>query len=400
MSKPVVKRLLDTGYCVYMIRTQAHHLALRFEAFAPGEIAVSSITVAKLQAYAETTENPARNRQALEQFLLPLVVADFDAEAARRLAWRGAQGHMHADVHAALLAAHALRLNAVLVARRPELYAGIAGLQVQTAVDEGTHMPADEAPIAAPLPTAPRPAPGARRTIVMTGSHDLSLDLLADWLHHSHPEYVLAAAHVGSTAGLLALRQHEAHLAGAHLLDETTGDFNISHVRRLLTDQGEHVVVIAFVRRVQGLIVAPGNPKQLASLEDLLRPDVRFVNRQPGAGTRVLLDFHLQQARIDPAAVNGYDVASPTHLAVASAVARGHADCGLGIQAAAQAFHLDFMPLCEERFDLVIPQVIYTSGLLAPLLALLRNRSAGFPAAVEALGGYRTDQMGTVLAEL
>jgi len=394
-----VKRLLDTSYCVYMIRTQAHHLAPRFEAFAPGEIAVSSITVAKLQAYAQTTENPARNRQALDQFLLPLVVADFDAEAARRLAQAGAQGQLHADVHAALLAAHALRLNAVLVTRRPELYAGIAGLQVQTAVDEGAHAPAGDAPFAAPLPLPPRPAAGARRTIVMTGSHDLSLDLLADWLHHSHPELVLAAAHVGSMAGLLALRQHEAHLAGTHLLDETTGDFNISHVRRLLADHGEHVVMIAFVRRMQGLIVAPGNPKQLASLEDLPRPDVHFVNRQPGAGTRVLLDFHLHRAHIDPAAVNGYDVETPTHLAVASAVAQGHADCGLGIQAAAQAFHLDFVPLCEERFDLVIPQAIYTSGLLAPLLALLRNRSTGFPAAVEALGGYRTDQMGAVLAE-
>lgn len=398
MSGPAVRRLLDTSYCLYLIRTQAHHLAPRFEAFAPGELAVSSLTVARLQAYAQATQDPARNRRALEQFLLPLVVAGFDAEAARKLAEASAGGPLQTDVHAALLAAHALRLNAILVTRRPDLYAGIAGLQVQTELDGEPSVHA-----AHPHPTPPTvralPAPAAH-TIIMAGSHDLSLDLLATWLHHSHPELVLAAAHVGSMAGLLALQRHEAHLAGTHLLDEATGEFNIGQVRRLLVDQGEHVVLMAFVSRMQGLIVPPGNPKRLTSLEALRARTVRFVNRQPGAGTRVLLDFHLHTAGIDPATVNGYAVEAPTHLAVASAVAQGQADCGLGIQAAAQAFHLDFVPLCEERFDLVIPQAVYASSLLAPLLAILRNRQGGFAAAVEALGGYNTTQMGVVLAEL
>ena len=173
--------------------------------------------------------------------------------------------------------------------------------------------------------------------------------------------------------GLLALREQGAHVAGIHLLDEETGEFNRRHVERLLAAYGVHVVLVGFVNRIQGLIVAPGNPKGIATLADLARDDVQFINRQAGAGTRLLLDVHLRQAGIEPAQVRGYEVETTTHSGVASAVVRGEADCGLGIQAAAQAQGLTFVPLFAERFDLAIPVAYYEHPLLLPLLALLRR---------------------------
>ena len=135
-------------------------------------------------------------------------------------------------------------------------------------------------------------------------------------------------------------------------------------------------------------------------LLDLARPDVTFVNRQAGAGTRVLLDFHLRRSGLEPQQIRGYERQEPTHLAVAAAVADGRADCGLGVFAAARALDLDFLPLFHERFDLVIPQEHYDSPLLAPLLGLLRRPQAGFMQQVAALGGYATGEMGKVLAEM
>ena len=400
MTTPLVRLLLDTSYCLYLIREKPLDKQVDFAAYAPGELAVSSITVAALQSYAQASRRPEQNRRALDQFLLPLVVADFDAEAARLLAHAGAQGQVQGNVHAALLAAHARRLNAALVTRRPDLYAGVPGLRLQSDVGD-----AEQAGIvqpgtaAAPAPRLRTPAAGPH-TIVMTGSHDLSLDLLADQLHAAHPSLVLAAAHVGSLTGLLALREHEAHLAGAHLLDTETGEFNTSYAQRLLAAYGVHVVLVGLVSRVQGLIVGRNNPKAIAALADLAREDVVFVNRQPGAGTRILLDFHLRLAQVAPVQIQGYASEATTHLAVASAVAQGQADCGLGIQAAAQTLGLDFVPLFDERYDLVIPVEHYASALLAPLLELLRQPEPEFRRRVEALGGYRTSVMGRVMAEL
>jgi putative molybdopterin biosynthesis protein len=201
---------------------------------------------------------------------------------------------------------------------------------------------------------------------------------------------------VGSLGGLLALSRSEAHLAGSHLLDEATGEYNIPYVRRLLP--GIPVVVLGFVQREQGLIVARGNPKQIAGLADLARSEVTFINRQRGAGTRVLLDYRLRQAGIDSRAIQGYDRQEFTHLAVAAAVASGAADCGMGILAAARALGLDFVPLDLERYDLVIPARFYGDDLLAPLLEIIR--SAEFAAQVRALGGYRIPDIGQVLAEV
>ena len=145
---------------------------------------------------------------------------------------------------------------------------------------------------------------------------------------------------MGSLGGLLALARGEAHFAGSHLLDEETGEYNVAYIRRLLPDV--RIVLLGFVQREQGLIVPRGNPKGIRGLTDLARPDVVFINRQRGAGTRVLLDYRLKGAGIDPRAIQGYDRQEFTHLAVAAAVASGAADCGLGILAAARALDLDF----------------------------------------------------------
>ncbi len=241
-----------------------------------------------------------------------------------------------------------------------------------------------------------KPADQVRRTIVAIGSHDLTLDLLADELGQRYPGRSLSSANVGSVGGLLALSRGEAHLAGSHLLDEDTGEYNVAYIRRLLPQTS--VVVLGFVQRVQGLIVPAGNPKGIRTLEDLVRPDVVFINRQRGAGTRVLLDYRLRQLGIHPAAIQGYDRQEFTHLAVAAAVASGAADCGLGILAAARALRLDFVPVGEEQYDLIVPAAHFGSDALAPLLAIIRDPA--FAARVSGLGGYATPEIGRVRVEM
>ena len=231
------------------------------------------------------------------------------------------------------------------------------------------------------------------RTIFCIGSHDLTLDLLSQFLAEHDRRFV--SANVGSQGGLVALRRGEAHLAGSHLFDPQTGEFNSSYIRQYLPDIP--VKVVALVRREQGLLLKHGNPKGIKGLDDLGRSTVRFVNRQRGAGTRVLLDYHLKLIGISPEMIQGYNQEEYTHLGVAAAVVSGRADCGLGIAAAAQALDLDFIPLFQERYDLVLPKKYADDNLLAPLFGLLSSRA--FRDAVSKLKGYDVSVMGTVILE-
>lgn len=232
------------------------------------------------------------------------------------------------------------------------------------------------------------------RTIFAIGSHDLTLDLIAQYL--AQRGSALTSANAGSLGGLVALRRGEAHLAGSHLMDPATGEYNLSYIRQYLP--GVPVRVVALVGRAQGLMVPRGNPLMIRGLADLASPEVRFVNRQRGAGTRVLLDYHLERLGIAPDAIQGYNQEEYTHLAVAASIASGRTDCGLGIAAAAQALELDFIPLFSERYDLVIPREFAESPLLEPLFEVLVDPR--FRNAVASLPGYDVEPMGTIIAEM
>ncbi|MBD3182017.1 molybdopterin biosynthesis protein [Candidatus Poribacteria bacterium] len=239
-----------------------------------------------------------------------------------------------------------------------------------------------------------RSAEDIKNSVVAIGSHDITLDILADEIKASHPEINFSSAHVGSLGGLMAIKRGEAHMAGTHLLDEETGDYNVSYIKRMLSDM--ELSLINLVYRTQGLIVTPGNPKNIKDLSDLVRDDVTFCNRQRGSGTRVLLDYQLKQAGILSNQVDGYAREVYTHMAVASAVTTGIADAGLGIYAAAKALGLDFIPISEERYDLIIPDKFIQNPSLAELLNII-NESDNFRKRVLELGGYDTRDMGKVI---
>ena len=233
------------------------------------------------------------------------------------------------------------------------------------------------------------------RSIVAIGSHDLTLDLLAQFLAAKGSGTRLTSANVGSLGGLLALRRGHAHLAGSHLLDPITGRYNVAYLARYLP--GIEVVLVTLVGREQGWIVRPGNPLGLSGWDDLNNPGIHFVNRQRGAGTRMLLDYELEKQGIEASQILGYEREEYTHLATAAAVASGTADAGLGIRAAAIALDLHFIPLVHERYDLVIPKAHYHGKLLEPILALLYDKS--FRTAVAGMPGYDVTSMGEIISE-
>ena len=241
-----------------------------------------------------------------------------------------------------------------------------------------------------------RPAEAIEDTVVAIGSHDMTLDLLASHVRRARPQMTLASSNVGSMGGLMALARGEAHMAGSHLLDEATGEYNLSFIRRFLKGRG--IVVVNLVQRIQGLIVPNGNPMGIGALADLARDDVEFINRQRGSGTRLLLDYKLKELGIEFEEVRGYDREEYTHLAVAAAVAGGRADVGLGILSAANAMGLDFVPLLSEQYDLVIPSERYEDEKVQFVLSVIRDDT--FRREVDALGGYDTSSMGQVVAEL
>lgn len=227
-------------------------------------------------------------------------------------------------------------------------------------------------------------------TIVAVGSHDNTIDILSDMMKAESHRYTLSSSHVGSMGGLAAVRKNLCHIAGTHLLDTADGSYNISYIKQYIPDTP--VRLIHLVRREQGLMVAPGNPKQIRGIRDLTRKDVAFINRQAGSGTRILLDYHMARESIDPGDMTGYENEEFTHMAVAVAVLGQTADAGLGIYAAAKALGLDFIPVATESYDLVIPEKFVDTPQIKLLLAVIR--SAVFQERVEALGGYHTQDTG------
>jgi len=234
------------------------------------------------------------------------------------------------------------------------------------------------------------------RTLVMIGSHDMSIDVLADLMKRDPRGFRLSSANVGSLGGLLALRSGCAHAAGSHLLEEETGEYNRFYVKKYLP--GMRVSLFHLVRREQGLILRKGNPKSIRGLEDLARDDVTFMNRQTGSGTRILLDFRLKQQGIDPTAIRGYDREEYTHMAVAVDVKSGVSDVGLGIFAAARALDLEFIPVVQEQYDLVIPSAFLEDERVRMLLDTASTQP--FRERMFSLGGYDPGRSGEFWTEI
>jgi putative molybdopterin biosynthesis protein len=240
-----------------------------------------------------------------------------------------------------------------------------------------------------------RPAEEIENTILCTGSHDLAIGILEDQVKLRHPGLKIAATNVGSLGGLLALQRGETHISGSHLLDPETGVYNIPAIEN--TIPGVPVVLVHLAQREQGILVAAGNPNSITTLADLASVGVRFVNRQAGSGTRVLLDYELKRLGVDVASISGYDREEYTHMAVAAAISSGLADAGLGVRAAARALGLDFIPVASEQYDLLFARSFFESDRGAQLLAILRSEE--FRDAVAALGGYDTRLAGKILFE-
>lgn len=238
------------------------------------------------------------------------------------------------------------------------------------------------------------PADALDNRLLAIGSHDLTIDLLASLVKaRSDGRVTISSSNVGSLGGLLAIGKNIAHFAGTHLLDTETGDYNLSYIRRYLPQTP--VTLVTLVHRWQGLILAKGNPKGIRGIADLARPDVSFINRQAGSGTRILLDFELQKAGLDPAAMSGYRNEEYTHMSVAMAVASRRADAGLGVLAAAKALDLDFISVSRERYDLVFPVELLDHKNVRLLLDIIR--SSQFREQVLSMGGYEVEETGAIV---
>ncbi len=243
--------------------------------------------------------------------------------------------------------------------------------------------------------TMPKPetlAPRQGNEIRFFGSHDLVVELLARHMGILYQDVRIATSFVGSLAGLMALEYRDADIAGAHLIDNESGEFNIPFIKRLMPN--ETVVLMNLVQRVQGLMVAPGNPKRITGIGDLNRPDITFVNRQKGSGTRMLLDSHLLRLGIQPSEISGYEREESTHIAVATVVAQGQADVALGAQSAADVAGLDFLPLVKERYDLICLHETFERPSVQRIREVLCNE--GFRRMISSMPGYDLSETGNI----
>lgn len=231
-------------------------------------------------------------------------------------------------------------------------------------------------------------------TLVTIGSHDNVLDLLANFLHRLRPPIRLSSAHVGSMGGIMAIKRKEAHIAGAHLLDENTAEYNVSFIKRFLPDMPLKLINLCY--REQGFMVQPGNPRKITGFHDIAQHGYSFINRQKGAGTRLLTDKILRENNIDPDHIHGYHHEEYTHMNIAAAVASGTVDTGMGIRAAALALELDFVPIAEERYDLIVPQDYLADSRVTAALDIIKSNK-DFRQKVLSLGGYNLRDSGSVM---
>ena len=232
-----------------------------------------------------------------------------------------------------------------------------------------------------------------KNTLVVIGSHDPLLDELADLIHRDDRRLYLSSSHVGSMGGIMAVRRGEAHAAGVHLLDAETGEYNLSFIRKYFPNGG--VYLVRCVGRQQGLMLQKGNPLGITSFADIARDGVRYVNRQKGSGTRVLMDYLCDKHGVDRDRIYGYEREELTHNSVAVQIAGDSADAGMGIYSTAKLYDLDFLPICVEEYDLLIPENAWDTRMVRQLIQTLQ--SDAFRARIEAMGGYTLDRPGELI---
>lgn len=229
-------------------------------------------------------------------------------------------------------------------------------------------------------------------TLVVIGSHDPLIDVISDIMRRRYPGKYVSSAHTGSMGGIMAVKRKETHAAAIHLLDEATGEYNKSYVQKYLGN--EKIALVKCAGRSQGFIVAEGNPKGITSVTDLVKLGVRYVNRQKGSGTRILLDYLLKRNDVDSSNIYGYEREEFTHMSVTALISAGNTDAGLGIMSAAKIYSLDFVPVCDEQYDFIIPERYLELDAVGNFLEILRSQE--FSDALAAMGGYTLDKPGTI----
>lgn len=241
-----------------------------------------------------------------------------------------------------------------------------------------------------------RPLKELKSTLIAIGSHDPLLDEIADLLHRKNSSLYMASSHVGSMGGIMSVRRRETHMAGVHLLNEKDGSYNTAFIKKYFPKGG--VRLVECVGRTQGIMVAKGNPKNITSIQSLAGSDIRYVNRQKGSGTRILIDYLCKKENMDTSKIYGYDREEFTHTSVAAQIASGSADAGMGIYSAAQLYGLDFIPICIEQYDLLIPDNAWDTEVVQEVIRILKSEE--FARKLTQMGGYTLDKPGEVRLHL